>query len=424
MIYRVRGGPVHGELRAPPSKSYTHRAVIIASLAGGSSTVRSPLIARDTVASINAARLLGAEIEEASGYLRIRGRGRPATPEDVIDAMNSGTTLRIMTPVAGLVESGYTVITGDASLRRRPMQPLLDALHMLGVRCWSTRMNGCAPIIVEGGGRMGGACSIRGDVSSQFISGLLIAAPCAERTVEIRVKGELVSRPYVDATLYAQSIFGVEIARDGEGYIAEPTGYSPAEFTVPGDYGLAAFLLSAPFVAGGEVEISGLTPAPPQADKRIIEIIGEMGGEIEQVGESVRARHSELRGIEVSLRDAPDLLPPVACLACVARGTTSIRHVGHARYKESDRVRVLSEELRKLGVEVEEHPDGLSITPRRLRPARLESRGDHRLFMCFSILAMAVEGGLEILDPGSFDVSYPGFVRDLSLIGGEVEVSG
>lgn len=421
-LVRIRCREAKGKIRAPPSKSYTHRGIIIASLAEGMSTIYNPLLSMDTAASIEGVKLMGAKAVLEDKKLIIEGVEQPETPADVIDAKNSGTTLRILTAVAGLVKSGYTVLTGDESLRRRPMQPLLDALQQLGVEAWSARLNGCAPVIVRGGGYKLRECTISGEISSQYISGLMIAGAKTSGGVLINITGRIVSLPYIYATMKTQEVFGAKSTISNNQIITEGSGYRSAEFKVPGDYGLAAFILAIPFIAAGEVTVEGLTPDLPQPDISIISIIKEMGGDVEQRGDEVAARHSTLDGLTVSLRDAPDLLPVISVLAAVADGETVITDVRHARFKESDRISVITSELKKAGIHVEEMPDGVRIRPGEIKPATLDPHGDHRLFMAFSLLSIYSGGRILVKDPECVAISYPQFLKDLTSIGCEVEI--
>ncbi len=418
----LQRGEVFGDVYAPPSKSYTHRAVFVASLAEGTSVVGSPLISRDTSATIGAVRRFGASVEQRESSLLVEGVGRPKVPDDVIDAMNSGTTLRIATAVASLASGGYTVLTGDESLRRRPMGPLLEALNQLGVEAWSTRGNGCAPVVVKGKGNLTGSCSIRGDVSSQFVSGLVIAGSASEGGLEVRLTGEVVSRPYIEATCEVVRRFGGRASFEGSEVRVEGGGLEPREFRVPGDFGLASFLMAVPVLMGGSLRVWNLDRSLPQADAMILEVLGEMGARFKAGRDHVEVYGSELRGVRVNLRDAPDLLPVIAVLACFAEGETVITGVGHARYKESDRISVLARELSRAGASVEELEDGLVVRGSALREAVLDPEGDHRLFMAFAVLSLASQGRIATLGLESLDVSYPNFLLDLSSIGCEVEV--
>ncbi len=420
-LVRITCDEARGVVKAPPSKSYTHRGIIIASLAEGVSKIHNPLISLDTAASIDGMRLFGANIIQNGEELVIEGVDLPETPPDIIDAKNSGTTLRILTAIAGLVRSGYTILTGDESLRRRPMQPLLDALHQLGVEAWSTRLNGYAPIIVKGGGYKSRHCTITGEVSSQYISGLMIAGAKTEQGLTINIQGNIVSRPYIQATIKTQEFFGAKsIMSDGK-IITESTGYRSSDFDVPGDYGLAAFILAIPFLIGGTVIVKGLNPDLPQPDAAIVRIIKEMGGEIEQLHDEVVARESTLNGISISLRDSPDLLPVIAILAVAANSETMITDVKHARYKESDRISVLSKELRKAGIQAIEMLDGIKIVPSMPRPAVLDPHSDHRLFMAFALLSIYSGGKVLVKDPDCVSISYPKFLKELESLGCWVE---
>ncbi|MCS7094872.1 MAG: 3-phosphoshikimate 1-carboxyvinyltransferase [Thaumarchaeota archaeon] len=412
-------GEIVGEVRAPPSKSYTHRALFVASLAVGESVVTNPLVSRDTTATFGAIKGFGADLELLEGFAIVEGR-EPRVPEDVINALNSGTTLRIATAVGSLVKEGYSVLTGDDSLRRRPMQPLLDALSQLGVEAWSTRRNGCAPVVVRGRGSLQGYCRLRGDVSSQFLSALAIAGSASEGETEVEVVGELVSRPYVSATIETIRAFGGLVSFDGRRLIAGGRGVRRGKFNVPGDYGLAAFVMVVPVLLGGSVRVTGIDPTLPQADATIVDVLERMGARVKHGEGYVETFGSTLEGIEVDLRDAPDLLPVVAILGLFAEGSTTIRGVKHARYKESDRLAVLSEELKKVGAVIEEFEDGLSIANGTIKEAVLNPRDDHRLFMAFAVLSAATHGKIKTLGVESVDVSYPNFLRDIISLGCEV----
>jgi 3-phosphoshikimate 1-carboxyvinyltransferase len=416
--------PISGLARAPPSKSYTHRALLIASLAEGRSVISNALSSRDTDATASACAAFGARLEKREGSLLVEGCV-PSAPSDVIDAMNSGTTLRFMTSALSLAREGYSVITGDESIRRRPMQPLLDALGSLGVYAWSTRGNGCAPIVVRGGGMKGGEARMRGDISSQFVSSILIASPLAEGDdVLLRVDGA-VSRPYIDATLSVMKHYGVEVSRDGYELFTVCSGqrYSGSDFTVPGDFSSASFLLAAAAVTGGRVEVKGLGGPLPQGDERVLQILKKMGVSVSRGDDSVTVRSdgSRLSGGVFNLSDTPDLLPVVAVLALRCDSPVTVTGVAHARHKETDRISVLAGELVKLGVSVREERDGLTVSPAaRLRRAGLDSHGDHRMFMAFCLASLLLPRGLPVSGRECLDVSYPGFLDDISRLGATV----
>lgn len=416
---------LHGKLKAPSSKSYTHRALLLAALADGRSSVANSLSSRDTDATLAACQAIGAKVDRQGAILSIDG-GRPKLPEDVVGASNSGTTLRFMTSVLAQTERGHSVITGDSSLRRRPVQPLLDALGTLGGLAFSTRNNGCAPIVVRGGGLNGGDVSIGGDVSSQFVSSLLISAPLSKEGTKIRVT-EAASRPYIDATLYSMRAFGGDVGREGyELFDVRPTGgYKGSSFVVPGDFSSASFLMAAVAMVGGDVELAGLDASVPQGDSAIISILEKMGCDVGQAAGrvTVAARGSDLEGGRFDLHDTPDLLPVLAVLSLRCSSPVEIVGVAHARFKETDRIAVLAGELTKLGVRLNERQDGLLITPPgELRPTLLDAHGDHRMFMAFALASMLAGDGCSVEGVDSLDVSYPDFLTDLSRIGAGVRI--
>ncbi len=426
MKVKIKPSKLQGSLTAPPSKSYTHRAVLLASLCNGSSTIAHPLISRDTQATIDACQSLGASIT-GKEKMNIKGRQPLEVPSNVINVENSGTTLRLMTSAAALSEKGYTVLTGDESVRRRPMQPLLDALHAIGVRSWSLRLNGCAPIIVEGGGIQGGEVTMPGSISSQFISSLLISGALANNETLVRIEGKMVSRPYLDATLKMIKIFGGKISEKKTGVFKIPARqlYTPTFFRVPGDFSSGSFALAGGALSGGTVAVDGFDFSLPQGDAVIVDIMKKMGANVSidiKRGRIEIKGGNSLSGGTFNLSDTPDLLPVVAVLGCRSEGEVLIRGVKHARFKETDRIAVLAEELPKLGAQVEELDDGLRITgARRFKKCILNSHDDHRMAMIFAIAGFASEEGCVIEGFESVDVSYPTFREDIQALGGRIE---
>lgn len=400
---------LEGSVFAPPSKSYTHRAFIMAMLADGVSLVRDPLYSEDTLASLDSCAHFGSEIERNENTCKIKGvKGRPETPSDVLDLKNSGTTLRIMTSVASLANN-YTVLTGDESLRTRPMQDLLDALSPLGVSAKSTRNNGKPPVIIEGGFN-GGETSINGGVSSQFISSILMASPYAERAVDLQVKGEFISKPYVDMTLDLMSKFSVNVDydKDERSFHVEPQTYNSLDYTVEGDYSSASYILAAAASVDSNVTVKNLMKDSKQGDKLILDIVRDMGCEVKIKKDEVEIHgQGMLNGVDVNLQNAPDLLPTVAALGAMADGTTHIKGVEHARFKETDRIHTTALELKKLGVKLSEEKDGLIING-GVHGGVVKSHMDHRLAMAFYIIGMKV-GNIKIEDASVYSVSFPNF---------------
>ena len=426
----VRPSVISGKVRAPPSKSYSHRAIIAASMTDGECVIENVSKSDDVLATINACKKFGASIAEEGDKLIVEGFSTPKAPDDVVNVQNSGTTLRIMTGVSCLIQSGYAVLTGDESIRRRPMQPLLDALNMLGGECWSTRLNGCAPIIVKGGGLKGGNAWMTGRISSQFVSSILFSSPKALSDTTLTIQGELVSRPYVDASINVLERFGVRIEREGYRVFRIPPqqNFKPTRFVVPGDFGLASFMMAAALMTNGSVTVEGLSQDLPQADAAIVDILIEMGADVKLDYDSGRVSVSgggKLRGGSFNLSDSPDLLPVVAVLATKCEGTVEITGVEHARVKESDRVSALAHTLSKIGMNVREMVDGLSITRGKLvKHALLDPKGDHRLFMAYCLLGLILEEGCTVLGAESASVSYPNFLRDFASLGAKLELIG
>lgn len=412
---------IEGVIKAPPSKSYTHRAIIISSLADGKSTLHDPLYSEDTLASLNVCRALGCDIKKEDDRCIVNGTGGVLeTPEDVVNLKNSGTTLRIMTSVSALAPN-YTVLTGDSSLRTRPMQDLLDALKNLGVTAFSSRGNGKPPICIKGGFK-GGKTSIKGDVSSQFISSLLIASPYAQNSVDVGVMGDFISKPYVDMTTDIMKKFGVSVDynRESVSFHIDPQTYKGRDYTVEGDYSSVSYIIGAAAALNGEVTVKNIFKDSKQGDKQILDIVRDMGAEVKVKKDEVNITgHGELHGTQVNLENAPDLLPTVAALGAISKGVTDIGNVEHARFKETDRIHTCALELSKLGVNVKEKKDGLTIEG-GAKGGIVKSHGDHRLVMALSLVGFKT-GGVRIENASVYDVSFPNFPEAMKELGCNIE---
>ena len=422
---RIGKSRISGTLRCPSSKSYTHRAIAIASLAKGKSIINMPLISRDTIATLSASSALGVKINQQKSRLIVEGKHTLDTPENIINAENSGTTIRIFTVMAALVKRGFTVLTGDASLRKRPMQPALDALTQLGVVCYSTRINGLAPLLIKGGGIQGGKVRIDGNISSQFLSSLLISTIYAKSPVSIRVGRRQVSKPYISSTIATMEKFGVIIdyKKDFLEYYVQNKKYSPTEFHVPADFSTAALLLAAGVLAGGSITLKGLSFSLPQADSKILEILKDMNAEIsvnKKRGEATVTGSKILEGGSFDLTDTPDLLPVLSILALKARSPVKVTGIAHARLKETDRVANIASQIKKFGATVVEEEDQLLIiAPQVIKNSSIQTFNDHRLFMAFVIASLLTEKS-EVEGAESIDVSYPNFLLDLIQLGAKI----
>jgi 3-phosphoshikimate 1-carboxyvinyltransferase len=383
------------------------------------------LISRDTIATLSASSALGVKINQQKSRLIVEGKHTLDTPENIINAENSGTTIRIFTVMAALVKRGFTVLTGDASLRKRPMQPALDALTQLGVVCYSTRMNGLAPLLIKGGGIQGGKVRIDGNISSQFLSSLLISTIYAKSPVSIRVGRRQVSKPYISSTIATMEKFGVTIdyKKDFLEYYVQNKKYSPTEFHVPADFSTAALLLAAGVLAGGSITLKGLSFSLPQADSKILEILKDMNAEIsvnKKRGEATVTGSKILEGGSFDLTDTPDLLPVLSILALKARSPVKVTGIAHARLKETDRVANIASQIRKFGATVVEEEDQLLIiAPQVIKNSSIQTFNDHRLFMAFVIASLLTEKS-EVEGAESIDVSYPNFLLDLIQLGAKI----
>lgn len=421
---------IEGIVKAPPSKSYSHRAVIIASLANGTSHISDILLSEDVLSTISACRTLGADISIEGNSLKVIGTGGKLhnSSDYPIDLGNSGTTLRIMTSVAALSDNEVT-FTGDDSLKTRPMGQLLRALKTLGVNVLSN--NTKAPITIKPS-FYGGETAILGNVSSQFISSMLIASPLSKQGLNLQVYPEFVSKSYVYMTLSIMEKFAVKVNETeytkhedcdkefkdclGERFIVRPQEYISCDYTVEGDYSSASYLLAAVAIAGGCITVENLFEDSKQGDKLILDILDEMGCKIISNENSLTINSSgDLKSIDIDLFNAPDLLLTVAILASLANGTSKISGVKHARVKETDRVACTAEELKKLGCNVEELEDGLIIKGNTLSDGIVDSHNDHRIAMAFSLLGLKYD--VEVTNGECFNISFPNFIEALSEIG-------
>jgi len=377
------------------------------------------------MATIRGCKALGVNIVDRPDHIAVSGRTAFVVPDDVINIENSGTSMRFLTAMSALVENGYTIITGDESIRRRPMEPMIFALRNLGVQCYSTRMNGSAPIVIQGGGIAGGRTEIEGSTSSQFLSGLLISGAYAQSEIEIKVTGKQVSRPYIDSTIATMKKFGISIQKSTDYRILHVTNgeYTPTSFTVPGDFSTAAVILSAGILLGGEIMLSGLDFSLPQGDSNILDILKKMEAEVTvnvKQGQIRVVGTEHLEGGEFDLSDSPDLLPVVAILSLRAKSPVRIYGVSHTRFKETDRLAIVASELCKLGVNLKMTNDELIIHHSgKLKSARLNAHDDHRLFMCFVVAAMMTEKSI-VMGARSVDVSYPQFISEMRKLGGQI----
>ena len=409
-----------GVVSAPPSKAYTHRMVIAASLSNGTSKIFNPLVSDDTQATLEAVKALGTKTELHKNYWTIHGQETLKTPNKPIDCRESGSTLRFMIPVAALAAGPSKFLFG-ASFERRPVTPLLESLKELGVE--SAIENGSS-VMVQGGGIRGGKTSIRGDVSSQFISGLLFACPKAKEDTEISVTTNLESKGYVEMTLEIlvehelEGNVNPELSRL---WIPSNQSYRPCDHTVPGDFSSAAFLLAAAAVTSSRITVNNLKYQTSQGDKAILDILQDMGATVKLGDNSVQVEGGQLDGVDIDAKDIPDLVPVCAVLGCYAQGRSVIYNAKRLRYKESNRLESISVELKKMGADITANEGDLTINGGcPLHGATIDPHNDHRIAMSCAVAALGAKGETKIRDVECINKSYPQFFSDLRVLGANI----
>ena len=433
-----KGGKAEGKVSPPPSKSHTHRAIVLAALSGGKCRISNPLISLDTEATMDAVRAIGAEVSMDGNDIIVECK-EMHVPEKEINAKNSGTTLRLMTGVCATFDKVVT-LTGDYSLQKRPMMPMISSLYNAGVKVGSARGNPpvqvCGPIVRD-------TLQIKGNVSSQFISGLLVAAPLAGHDMTVRVVEKIVSRPYIDITIDMMGRFGVKVEHTEElnpmamnantrhsfrdtatvnNFTVKGQKYSPADYTVPADFSSAAFPLVAGAL-GGKVTVTGMDMKDPQGDKKLLEILEMVGCKVEYSGDEITCtKADELKAIEINMGEIPDLFPIVAVLLSTAKGTSRIYGAPQLRFKESDRIAMTEKMLKTLGADITGTEDGCVINGvERLHGGRIEHDGDHRMMMAAAVASIIADGPVSMADDGCWNVSYPGFVEQMQSLGISVD---
>ncbi len=406
--------PPNATVHIPGSKSVTNRALLLAALADGTSEIQNPLLSDDSYWLLTALVRLGFDlhIHPTTGAARITGqRGIIRTRQADIFVGNAGTVARFLPPVLALGGGPYTV-DGVPRMRERPVGDLVDAMRELGAEVRYGDGEGRFPLIVVGGGLRGGRARVAGGKSSQFVSGLLMAAPYAEEPVVLEVRGRE-EWPYVGITVGVMREFGVEV-EVGEGRFAVGPGvYRAREFAVEPDASGASYFMAAGAVSGGRVKIPGLGAGSAQGDLRFAGVLGEMGCQVEVAPDFIEVEGPErLRGVEVDMNAFSDTMMTLAAIAPFAATPTVIKNVEHTRRQETDRISAVATELSRLGVEVEEGRDRLRITPGPVGSARVETYGDHRMAMAFAVIGLAAPG-IRIRDPGCVTKTFPDYFKRL-----------
>ncbi len=414
---------LEGEIHAPSSKAYTHRMLISAALSNGISEVSNPLVSADTEATLRAIQAFGAEADLQETRWTIRGIESPKAPNNPIDCGESGATLRFIIPVAALT-SGPSVLIFGSSLERRPVAPLLQSLKHLGTDS-SLQLKEVSSIVrIQGGGIKGGKTRIRGDISSQFISGLLFACPMAEEDSEIAVTTPLESKSYVEMTVEVLNEHGIAMSTSSElRRLRVPSNqkYKPCDHKVPGDFSSAAFLLAAAAITSSRVKVKNLDYRTIQGDKVILDILEKMGSKVKVGDECIEIEGGQLSAIDVDAKHIPDLVPLCAVLACYSKGVSKIFNAKRLIYKESNRLYSIHAELKKMGAEIMMKADGLVVRgPCLMHGASVDPHNDHRIAMACAIAALGARGETKIQKSECTNKSYPKFFKDLRSLGGNV----
>lgn len=421
----VSKSTLKGTVSIPGSKSHTIRAIAIASLAHGTSNIANPLISSDTISAVECYRALGADINttDRDNWVIIGTSGKVTAPDSTINVGNSGTTLRIALASAALVGRGSQItFTGDEQIQSRPIGPLLNSLNDLGTTATAVKNNDMAPVTVSGKLK-GGKTTIK-CITSQYLSSLLLAAPLAENDTTIEVT--LLNEPdYVQVTLDWLDKQGIEYENDNfkRFHIPGRQKYTAFNSTIPADFSSATFFLCAGAILDADITLRGLDFSDSQPDKAVADYLKAMGADITIERDTVHIKSSTLNGAEIDMNRTPDALPAMAVTAAFAKSPTKLYNVAQARNKETDRIDCMAKELTKLGISVDQTPDGLIIEPCVITPCQLNGYADHRIVMALSIAAMAVSGKTRISTAEAIDVTFPEYVTLMKNLGANMEVT-
>ncbi len=406
----VLAAPIDAVVEVPGSKSITNRALILASLADGTSTLRGALVADDTEAMAAAMRSLGAEIDLHPERTTVVGFGpRPRPGPVTIGARLSGTTARFVLPLLTLGDGPY-ILDGEDPLRDRPMGPTIEALRRMGAALDDRDRPGHLPVVVEKGAIRGDGLTVDAETSSQFASGLLLAGASMAGGISVDLAGTVVSRPYLDMTLAVLRSFGVEAGTEGDRRLwVRPGPVRPTDYQIEPDASTASYFLAAAMIAGGRVRVEGLGTSSLQGDVALVEVLARMGADVTMAADYIEVVGTgRIDGIDVDLTDLPDMAQTIAVVAPFASGPTRVRGVEVIRGHETDRIAAIVAEMTRCGIEAEEYRDGFTIHPGTPQPAMIETYRDHRMAMSFSILGLRAPG-IVITDPGCAAKTFPDF---------------
>ncbi len=411
--------PLSATVRVPGSKSLTNRALLIASLANGTTCLTNALFSDDSRYFAKALQSLGfdVQLDEAHHEMTVTGLGGkiPANKAELFIG-NAGTAARFLSAFLTLGNGEY-LLDGEPRMRERPIQDLIEALQQLGVKLEAT--NHCPPVKIRASGLQGGKTKIAGNISSQFLSALLMVAPYAKSPIEIEVITDLNSKPYVDMTIAIMQDFGVEIERQGyDRFILRPSSFLPlSSYQIESDASAASYFFAAPAVCGGTVRVENISRASKQGDIAFLDVLQQMGCRINEGADFIEVTGAEsLSGVDVDMRNISDMAQTLAVIAPFASSPTTIRGIAFIRRKETDRVHAVCTELSRLGARVEEHEDGMTIYPaEEIRPSVIQTYNDHRMAMAFSLIGLRAEG-IVIENPSCVSKTFPNYFEVLETL--------
>ncbi|MFH2043877.1 MAG: 3-phosphoshikimate 1-carboxyvinyltransferase [Pseudomonadota bacterium] len=398
------------DIDVPGSKSYTHRLLIASALSDGRCTLKNCLKSEDTILTLETLRLMGIKIENSEQEVIVYGsKGILKAYDKPIYLANSGTSMRLLTGVAALGDGLYT-LTGTKRMSQRPIQDLLDGLNSLGVEARSIDNNGCPPVAIKGGKIKGGYVELKCNISSQFLSSVLLISPYTQDGIKIKVVEGPVSKPYIDMTIDIMAKLGVNIKRNGynEFTIAGQQNYRAGSFYVEPDCSQAGYFWAAAAITGSEIKVKGITKESRQGDLKLTGLLEQMGCKVYFESDGITVKGGSLIGIETDMADMPDMVPTLAVVAAFADGTTVIKNVEHLKAKESDRLAAVINELTKTGIEAKSVGSDLVIKGGIPTGANIETYNDHRIAMSFAVAGLKTPG-IFIKDEMCVEKSFPNF---------------
>ena len=410
-------GKIVATVACPASKSYTNRALLIAALADGISTLSNPLLSDDTKYMHLALEQFGISIKQEDHAFIVSGTGgKIKCPSNEISIGLAGTTMRFLTTFSALAP-GTTKLTGKQRMLERPISDLLNALNQMGVNARSLKNNGCPPLEISGGSVSGGQITLAGEKSSQYLTSVLLCAPYFKSDTTINIIGELTSKPYADITLDIMQTFGVTVENNNyaQFHVSSDQIYSAMDYTVEADWSSASYFLAAAAITQGEMTLTGLNPDSIQGDASFLNVLEQMGCTIEKSYEKIFIKGNPLRGIDINMNNMPDVVQTLAVTSLFAKGETRISGIGNLRIKETDRIEALKEELSKLGAHIEAGEDFIKIYPGTYIPANIETYNDHRMAMSLALAGLKIPG-VCIKNPSCVEKSFPDFFEQLENI--------